>query len=105
MNPKARQAKSKARLARFESLSHEDEAAAAAARASLESIFIPPGRPLGTVVVEAKVSLAPIVAGAPSLNIHYIYILYTIYMSVFERFGESYYRFFTDWSNRATFFR
>lgn len=68
MNPKARQAKSKARLARFESLSHEDEAAAAAARASLESIFIPPGRPLGTVVVEAKVSLAPIVAGASSLE-------------------------------------
>ncbi|CAM9699467.1 unnamed protein product [Ascophyllum nodosum] len=54
MNPKARQAKSKARLARFDSLSQADEAAAAASRASLESIFIPPGRPLGTTVVEAK---------------------------------------------------
>lgn len=32
-----------------------DEAADAAARASLESIFIAPGNPLGTTVVEAKV--------------------------------------------------
>eukprot|EP00903_Cladosiphon_okamuranus_P008494 g8161.t1 len=53
-NPKARQAKSKARLARYESLSQADEAADAAARASLESIFIAPGKPLGTTVVEAK---------------------------------------------------
>eukprot|EP00752_Nemacystus_decipiens_P015197 g13532.t1 len=52
-NPKARQAKSKARLARYESLSQADEAADAAARASLESIFIPPGNPLGNTVVEA----------------------------------------------------
>ena len=55
MNPKARQAKSKARLARYDSLSQADEAADEAARASLESIFIPPGRPLGTTVVEATV--------------------------------------------------
>ncbi|CAM9928695.1 unnamed protein product [Scytosiphon promiscuus] len=54
MNPKARQAKSKARLARYDSLSQADEAADAAASASLESIFIPPGNPLGTTVVEAK---------------------------------------------------
>ncbi|CAN0453166.1 unnamed protein product, partial [Ectocarpus sp. 8 AP-2014] len=54
-NPKARQAKSKARLARYDSLSQADEAADAAARASLESIFIPPGNPLGTIVVEAEV--------------------------------------------------
>ncbi|CAM9185327.1 unnamed protein product, partial [Hapterophycus canaliculatus] len=54
MNPKARQAKSKARLARYDSLSQADEAADAAASASLESIFIPPGNPLGTIVVEAK---------------------------------------------------
>lgn len=54
MNPKARQAKSKSRLARYDSLSQAEEAASAAARASLESIFIPPGRPLGTTVVEAK---------------------------------------------------
>ncbi|CAM9943111.1 unnamed protein product, partial [Ectocarpus sp. 13 AM-2016] len=53
-NPKARQAKSKARLARYDSLSQADEAADAAARASLESIFIPPGNPLGTIVVEAE---------------------------------------------------
>lgn len=32
-----------------------DEAADAAAKASLESIFIAPGNPLGTTVVEAKV--------------------------------------------------
>lgn len=55
MNTKARQAKSKARLARFESLTLEDDAAAAAARATLDNIFIPPGPPLGTTVVEAKV--------------------------------------------------
>lgn len=58
MNPKARQAKSKARLARYDSLSQADEAADAAASASLESIFIPPGNPLGTTVVEAKVNTA-----------------------------------------------
>lgn len=57
MNTKGRQAKSKARLARYDSLSQEDEAAAAAARASLESIFIPPGPALGTTVVEAKVGI------------------------------------------------
>lgn len=56
MNTKGRQAKGKARLARYESLTQEDEAADAAARASLESIFIPPGPLLGTTVVEAKVS-------------------------------------------------
>lgn len=55
MNPKGRQAKSRARLSRFESLTLEDDAAAAAARASLDNIFIPPGPPLGTTVVEAKV--------------------------------------------------
>lgn len=62
MNPKARQAKSKARLARYDSLSLADEAADEAARASLESIFIPPGRPLGTTVVEAtvRVRLVPV---------------------------------------------
>lgn len=54
MNTKGRQAKGKARLARYESLTQEDEAADAAARASLESIFIPPGPLLGTTVVEAK---------------------------------------------------
>lgn len=71
MNPKARQAKSKARLARYDSLSQADEAADAAASASLESIFIPPGNPLGTTVVEAKVIvtlLLPVVTSLAAVD-------------------------------------
>ncbi|CAM9243708.1 unnamed protein product [Discosporangium mesarthrocarpum] len=54
MAPKARQAKNKARLARYESLSLEDENAAAAARATMDTIHIPPGPKLGDIVVQAK---------------------------------------------------
>jgi ATP-binding cassette ChvD family protein len=49
-NPKARQAKSKARLARFEELSSE----AFQARNETNEIYIPPGPRLGDLVIEAQ---------------------------------------------------
>ncbi len=49
-NPKARQAKSKARLARFEDLQSQDFQQ----RNETNEIYIPPGERLGELVVEAK---------------------------------------------------
>ena len=49
-NPKARQAKSKARLARFEELQSQDFQK----RNETNEIYIPPGERLGELVVEAK---------------------------------------------------
>ncbi|MGA8006802.1 MAG: energy-dependent translational throttle protein EttA [Burkholderiales bacterium] len=49
-NPKARQAKSKARLARFEELSSQEFQQ----RNETNEIYIPPGPPLGNLVVEAE---------------------------------------------------
>lgn len=48
-----------------------DEAADAAARASLESIFIAPGNPLGTTVVEAKVCKCGVPMCRYSLRVHH----------------------------------
>ena len=50
-NPKARQAKSKARLARYEELAAEADKARAR---DFEEIHIPPGPRLGNLVIEAK---------------------------------------------------
>lgn len=50
-NPKGQQAKSKARITRYESLLEEDRAADK--RSNLDRIYIPPGPKLGDVVVEA----------------------------------------------------
>jgi sulfate-transporting ATPase len=52
MAPKARQAKGKARMAQYESLRSEHEAAAA--RENNAQITIPPGPRLGDVVIDAK---------------------------------------------------
>ncbi len=49
-NPKGRRAKNKARLAQFEELSSKDFQK----RAETEELYIPPGPPLGDLVVEAK---------------------------------------------------
>ncbi|MDB4575949.1 energy-dependent translational throttle protein EttA [bacterium] len=49
-NPKARQAKSKARMQRFEELSSADYQK----RAETQSLYIPPGPRLGELVIEAK---------------------------------------------------
>ncbi len=49
-NPKARQAKSKARMQRFEELSSADFQK----RAETQSLYIPPGPRLGELVIEAK---------------------------------------------------
>src|SRR5512135_342070 len=49
-NPKARQAKSKARLAKFEELSSQEFQK----RNETNEIYIPPGPPLGSLVVEAE---------------------------------------------------
>ncbi|CAM9489792.1 unnamed protein product [Phaeothamnion confervicola] len=53
-SPKARQAKSKARLSSYETLVREDEDASERNVAGLESIYIPAGPKLGDVVVIAK---------------------------------------------------
>lgn len=50
-NPKGQQAKSKARVSRYESLLEED--AKSDRRATLDRIYIPPGPKLGGIVVEA----------------------------------------------------
>lgn len=50
-NPKGQQAKSKARLSRYESLLEED--ANSEGRSTLDRIYIPPGPKLGGIVVEA----------------------------------------------------
>ena len=50
MAPRARQAKSKARLKAYEKLLHQDTEQ----RSELEQIYIPPGPRLGDVVVEAE---------------------------------------------------
>lgn len=50
-NPKGQQAKSKARITRYESLLEEDKATDK--RSALDRIYIPPGPKLGDVVVEA----------------------------------------------------
>lgn len=52
MAPRARQAKGKARMAQYESLRNEHEAAAA--RENSAQITIPPGPRLGDVVIDAK---------------------------------------------------
>ncbi len=49
-NPKARQAKSKARMQRFEELSSSDYQK----RSETQSLYIPPGPRLGELVIEAK---------------------------------------------------
>ena len=49
-NPKGRHAKSKARIARFEDLSSQENQQ----RNETKEIFIPPGPRLGDTVVEAK---------------------------------------------------
>ena len=49
-NPKARQAKSKARMQRFEELSSSDYQK----RSETQSLYIPPGPRLGEMVIEAK---------------------------------------------------
>jgi len=49
-NPKARQAKSKARMARFEEMSSNDYQK----RSETHSLYIPPGPRLGELVIEAK---------------------------------------------------
>ncbi|VAW51834.1 Energy-dependent translational throttle protein EttA [hydrothermal vent metagenome] len=49
-NPKARQAKSKARMQRFEELSSNDYQK----RSETQSLYIPPGPRLGELVIEAK---------------------------------------------------
>src|SRR5690606_12822950 len=49
-NPKARQAKSKARLARFEELSSQEFQK----RNETNEIYIPPGERLGDVVIDVK---------------------------------------------------
>ena len=51
MSPRARQAKSKARLQAYESLLNEE---GPAARGETQQIYIPPGPRLGDVVIEAK---------------------------------------------------
>lgn len=51
-NPKAQQAKSKARISRYEDLVEED--AKSERRATLDRIYIPPGPMLGDIVVEAN---------------------------------------------------
>lgn len=51
-NPKAQQAKSKARVSRYENLLEED--AKSEKRATLDRIYIPPGPKLGDIVVEAS---------------------------------------------------
>lgn len=51
-NPKAQQAKSKARISRFDNLVEED--AQSEKRSKLDRIYIPPGPMLGNIVVEAK---------------------------------------------------
>ena len=51
MSPRARQAKSKARLQAYETLLHEE---GPVARGETQQIYIPPGPRLGDVVIEAK---------------------------------------------------
>lgn len=51
-NPKGQQAKSKARLSRYEELLTED--AASGKKSGLDRIYIPPGPKLGDIVVEAN---------------------------------------------------
>lgn len=51
-NPKGQQAKSKARISRYESLLEED--AKSERRGTLDRIYIPPGPKLGDIVVEAN---------------------------------------------------
>lgn len=51
-NPKGQQAKSKARLTRYESLIEEETASER--RSTLDRIYIPPGPKLGDIVVEAE---------------------------------------------------
>lgn len=52
INPKGQQAKSKARLSRYEALLEEDEQMDK--RSTLDRIYIPPGPKLGNIVVEAN---------------------------------------------------
>jgi ATP-binding cassette ChvD family protein len=54
MAPRARHAKSKARLQSYENMLAEDQAAAADKRYEASDIYIPPGPRLGDLVVEAK---------------------------------------------------
>lgn len=54
MSPKARQTKSKARISSYEQMVRADEDARESARSGPTNIYIPPGPPLGTKVVEAE---------------------------------------------------
>ena len=54
MSPKARQTKSKARISSYEQMVQADEDAREGARSGPTNIYIPPGPPLGTKVVEAE---------------------------------------------------
>jgi len=54
MSPKARQIKAKARITNYEQMVQADEDARANARGGPTNIYIPPGPPLGKVVVEAE---------------------------------------------------
>ena len=54
MSPKARQTKSKARISSYEAMRQADEDARENSRSGPTNIYIPPGPPLGTKVVEAE---------------------------------------------------
>lgn len=53
-SPKARQTKAKARVDRYDSLLEEQQAFIANKGTTLDRIYIPPGKPLGDIVVDAE---------------------------------------------------
>lgn len=53
-SPSGRQTKSKARVDRFDALLEEQQRFIADKTRTLDSIYIPPGRPLGDIVVDAE---------------------------------------------------
>lgn len=52
--PKGRQAKSKARVSRYNELLDQDKSESGKKERKLDSIYIPPGKPLGDIVVEVE---------------------------------------------------
>lgn len=53
-SPKARQSKAKARITRFDELVEEQQRFSNSKQSALDRIYIPPGPPLGDIVVEAE---------------------------------------------------